>query len=129
MSPMNLRVVALAGGLALLAGCQAIEEDRAESTEQLLAAAGFQVKLANTPERQSHLKSLTQLKLVPHEQDGQVRYVFADAEGCKCLYAGDEKEYDAFQKLAAQQDIATEQQEAAEMNMNSAMDWGMWGPW
>jgi hypothetical protein len=124
------KVVAFSAGLGLvLASCQAIEKEEAQSTEQLLAAAGFQIKDADTPQRMAHLETLTQRKLVPHDQNGQVRYVYADAEGCKCLYVGDEKEYDAYQKLAAQQRTADEEQEEATMSMGGPMDWGMWGPW
>lgn len=129
MSFIRLQIGALLGSLMLLAGCQAIEEEEAQTTEQLLAAAGFQMKVADTPERLAHLKTLTQLQLVPHDRDGQVNYVFADAEGCKCLYVGNESEYDAYQKLAVQQRIADEKREAAAENMDAAMDWGMWGPW
>jgi hypothetical protein len=124
------RLVALSGGLALLlASCQAMQKEEAKSTEQLLAAAGFQIRQADTPARMTHLETLTQRKLVPHDQDGQMRYVYADALDCKCLYVGDEAEYDAYQKLAAQQRIADEEEEAATMNMDAGMDWGLWGPW
>lgn len=124
------RMVALSAGFALtIASCQAIEKEEAQSTEQLLAAAGFQIKQADTQQRMAHLETLTQRKLVPHDQNGQLRYVYADAEGCKCLYVGDEKEYDEYQKLAEQQRIADEEQEMATMSVGGPMDWEMWGPW
>lgn len=130
MVPHSWRVLASSAALALtLAGCQALEQEEAKSTEQLLAAANFQIKQADTPQRMTHLETLTQRKLVPHDQDGQIRYVYADADGCKCLYVGDEADYDAYQKLAAQQRIADEEQEAATLSVGGPMDWGMWGPW
>jgi hypothetical protein len=115
--------VAAGLGLALaLAGCQAIENEEAEDTEQLLAAAGFHMKEASTPEQLANLQAMTQRKVVLQEQDGETRYVYADAEDCKCVYVGSEKNYDEYQKLSIKQEIAQD-------NLDASMDWGMWGPW
>lgn len=117
------RAAVLASGLILaLAGCQAIENQEAQDTEQLLAAAGFDMKEATTPEQLANLRAMTQRKVVVHEQDNQPRYVYADAQDCKCVYVGNEKAYDEFQKLSVKQEIAEE-------NMDASLDWGMWGPW
>lgn len=112
----------------LLAGCAAMEAEQARSTEQLLAAAGFKIKLADTPEKLAHVKTLTQHKLVPHDNNGQVVYVYADATTCQCVYAGSEEAYQRYQQLALQKKIADDQRMAAEMNEDAAMNWGMWGP-
>jgi hypothetical protein len=118
-----VRAAMLTGALVwALAACQAIENEEAQSTEQVLAAAGFHIKQATTPQQIANLEALTQRKIVMHEQDGQTRYVYADAEGCKCVYVGDEKNYDEFQKLSIKQEIAQD-------NLDASMDWGMWGPW
>jgi hypothetical protein len=119
-------------GLALcaaLAGCAAIEEHEAQQTEQLLAAAGFQMRPADTPAKLADLERLQQHKLVRHERDGETTYVYADAAGCKCLYTGSQASYDQFQNLQAQEDIASQEMMAAEMNQQAAMNWEMWGPW
>ena len=108
-------------GIAL-AGCAAIEEREAVDTERLLAAAGFKMKLADNPERLAHLKTLTQLKVVPHDRNGKMYYVYADAAGCQCLYAGNQEDYQRYENLAVKQNIA-------QMNEAASMDWGMWGPW
>jgi hypothetical protein len=119
----GMRAVVLITGLALgLASCQAIENADAEDTEQLLAAAGFHMKEATTPEQLANLQNLTQRKIVTQEQEGQPRYVYADAEGCKCVYVGGEKNYDEYQKLSLKEEIAQE-------NLDASMDWGMWGAW
>jgi hypothetical protein len=110
------------GMMVLLAGCAAIEREDAEQTEQTLAAAGFQIKLADTPEKMAHLQTLTQHELVMHPADGAVRYIYADARFCQCLYAGDEQAYDAYQRLVQERRIA-------EMNEDAAMNWSLWGPW
>lgn len=125
-----VRQVALVALLTLIvSGCAALQNQQAMETERLLSAAGFQMKLADTPAKMAHLKSLTQRKLVPHERDGKTYYVYADATSCQCLYAGTEKAYQRYQKLAVQKQIAEDRLNAAEMNENAAMDWGMWGPW
>ena len=79
-----VRAALLTSGLVwVLANCQAIENEEAQSTEQVLAAAGFHMKEATTPQQLANLKAMTQRKIVIHDQDGQTRYVYADAEGCK----------------------------------------------
>jgi hypothetical protein len=108
-------------GIAL-AGCAAIEKSKATDTEQLLAAAGFKMKPADTPEKLAHLKTLTQLKVVPHERNGKMYYVYADAAYCQCLYAGNQEAYQRYENLIVTQNIA-------QMNEAASMDWGMWGPW
>jgi hypothetical protein len=118
-----MRAAVLITGLALsLASCQAIENADAEDTEQVLAAAGFNMKEATTPEQLANLQKMTQRKIVIQQQEGQPRYVYADAEGCKCVYVGGEKNYDQYQKLSLKEEIAQE-------NLDASMDWGMWGAW
>ncbi len=112
-----------------LAACAAIQNRDAIEMERLLAGSGFQMRLADTPQKLDHLKSMTQRKLVLHHHNDKIYYVYADATSCKCLYVGSEKAYDRYQKLALQKKIADEQRTAAEMNENAPMNWGMWGPW
>jgi hypothetical protein len=108
-------------GLAL-AGCAAIKKSEATNTEQLLAAAGFKMKMADTPEKLAHLTTLTQMKVVAHDRDGKPYWVYADAAYCKCLYVGDQEAYQRYENLLVKQNIA-------EMNEDAAMNWGLWGPW
>jgi hypothetical protein len=112
----------LTGLVWLVASCQAVENQEAQSTEQVLAAAGFQMKEATTPQQLANLEAMTQRKIVIHDQNGQPRYIYADAEGCKCVYVGGGKNYDAFQRLSVNQEIAQD-------NLDAPMEWGMWGPW
>jgi len=108
-----------------LAGCGGMQ---AKSTEQLLSASGFQMKMADTPQKQAHLQSLTQRKLVPHQRNNKVYYTFADAKSGQ-LYVGNAEAYQRYQAMAEQERIAEQERMAAEMNMDAAMDWDMWGPW
>lgn len=127
----RFRIAIAAAVAASLAACATIEASRAEDTEQLLAAAGFRMKPADTPEKLAHVQSLTQHKLVPHSNDGAILYVYADATTCRCVYAGSEEAYQRYQQLALQRQMAADQRIAAEMNEDAAMNWGMWGtgPW
>ncbi len=118
----------LLAAASLAAGCAAMRRAQAEDTEAVLVAAGFQMQPANTPDRMAHAQALTQDKLVAHLKDGQYFYVFADADGCKCLFVGDAAAYQRYQSLAVQKEIAEDQRAAAAMNENAAMDWGLWGP-
>ena len=91
--------------------------------ERSLAAAGFQMKFARTPEQTAKLQSLPQRKLTPVPgPDGKNRFVYADAEFCQCIYVGGAKAYERYQNLEVKQQIA-ENEEMASLN------WGVWGPW
>ena len=119
----------LAAFALALSACAAIQNQNAMDTERLLAASGFQMRLADTPDKLEHLKTLTQRKLVPHQHEGKLYYVYADATSCQCIYIGNEQAYQRYQNLALQKEIAEEQRMAAEMNANASMNWGLWGPW
>jgi len=103
----------------LLVGCN-------EETEQLLSAAGFEAKVADTPEKLAHLQTLDQQALVRHTKDGKNCYVYADAKQ-KCLYVGDEAAYQKFRALQVQMEVADENQMAAMENRAAAMRWEVWG--
>jgi len=122
-------MVILAASFLAFSACAAIQNQNAMDTERLLAASGFQMRLADTPEKLAHLQTLSQRKLVPHPHDGKVYYVYADAGYCQCVYIGNENAYQRYQQIAMQKEIADEQRMAAEMNANASMNWGLWGPW
>jgi len=125
----SLAAVALAIGVAI-AGCAAMREEAAHKKENLLAAAGFKMKPADTPEKLARVQAMPQLKMVARSgPQGQVGYTYADAQGCKCLYTGNAEQYAEYRRLALRQDAAEAQVEAAEANEAAAMDWGWWGPW
>lgn len=110
-------------------GCAAIRAHQTVETEQVLAAAGFQVKPADTAEKLAHLQTLTPRKVVRYTRDGQPQYVYADPETCKCLYVGDEQHYQKYQELSLQKQIADEQMSAAQTNWDASMNWGASDPW
>ena len=94
-----------------------------------LAASGFKMKLADTPQKMAALEGLPQRKLVPQQHAEKLYFYYADATSCKCLYVGSEKSYQKFENLAAQQKMAQDYRWAAQANMDARMNFGMWGPW
>ncbi|HQR53939.1 MAG TPA: hypothetical protein PLZ79_11765 [Burkholderiales bacterium] len=120
-------LVSIAGSLA--AGCAAIEKTNTAEEEHMLAASGFQMKLADTPERMKKVAAMPQRKFtkVPYK-DGTVRWIWADAQYCKCIYAGTEAAYGRYWKMAMNQAIATDEAQAA-MATDLYGDSGVWGAW
>ena len=105
-----------------MVGCAAMEKGTVESDEKMLSTAGFKMKPADTPGKIAHVQSMQQRKIITHEKNGIVYYAYADAEFCKCLYMGTQKNYAEYSKLRIQQSTA-------EMNETANMDWGPWGGW
>jgi len=117
----------------LLLSCAAIRSQDAQSTEELLSAAGFIMIPAETSEEFANLNSLTPLKVEFSVKDNKPLYWYADPYNCKCVYTGDQAAYDRYQRLRVDQNIADEEQETALMNEQAAYDPNMWGwlggPW
>lgn len=83
---MKVFVAIVIGGF--LSSCAMMKAQQSKETEQLLVTAGFKMKLADTPEKMAHLKTLTQYKIVAHQKDGKAYYIYADATNCQCFYWG-----------------------------------------
>ena len=128
MSNHRGRMVLLVAMLGAIGGCATVEQ-RTLGTEEVLSAAGFQMKLADTPERLTSLDTLPPRTLVPQTRDGEVYYVYADPKACRCLYVGTEAQYQEYQRLALQKELADKQLRAAQDNWNAAATWGAWGGW
>ncbi len=101
----------------------------AQDTENMLAAAQFNMKVADTPAKLANLKAMPQNRVVLHMKNGKNFYVYADAAGCQCVYVGNEAAFQNYQQMRIAKNIASEQLMAAEMNQQAMMDWGAWGPW
>ena len=96
----------------------------------MLAAAGFHVLPADTPARQAQLQSLTPLKMRFYPHNGKMHYWYADPYYCNCIYGGNEKAHDAYQRIKLQQQMASQQnlstqanEEAASQEYMNAMAW------
>ena len=116
--------------LAIAVGCA-----NTQQKESALVASGFKVITPNTPAQQAKLKTLKADKVSMVQKKGKMYYIFPDPANNRA-YVGGPKEYQAYKALRAQQKIATEKleaaemnQTAAEMNQDTAMNWGAWGGW
>jgi hypothetical protein len=119
---MTLVVLILAASVGLM-GYAAIQRSRARDTEQLLAATGFRMQLADTAEQQQQLTAIPAYRLVNGTKDGAAQYTYADPKNCKCVYVGGSKEYSAYQRLMKEQQIAQDRI----WTENDVMNWGRWG--
>jgi hypothetical protein len=116
------------GAAIFVAACQT-ESQMVVQREDNLAAAGFIVKPANTPERQQMLNRLPPHTFVQRVNGDVVHYVFADPLVCGCLYVGTQQAYNAYKLHQQQQNLADEQAMTAQSYSDAAWSWGAWGPW
>ncbi len=107
---------------ALAIGCASTKQ-----TESLLSAAGFKMMPATTPAQEAHLKTLPAGKVTVVVREGKTYFVYPDAKQ-NVLYVGQQAQYDQYQKLRLQNQMAEEQVEAAQANADAAFaPWGGWG--
>ncbi len=121
------RLLPLAIATALLTGCAAIEKAEHNNTENMLAAAGFKVIPANTPQRQSSLAALPPYKIQRQIRGNKVYYVYPDDQQ-NFAFIGDQAAYGTYQSMVAQQQISDQNLMAAQM-MTMPGVWPGWGYW
>jgi hypothetical protein len=97
--------------------------------EDNLAAAGFVVRPANTPERVTMLNRLPPHQFVQRTSGDTVHYVYADPLVCGCLYVGTQQAYNQYKLHQLQQHLADEQLMTAQSYSDAAWNWNAWGPW
>jgi len=109
----------------LVGGCATTRRHETRGTEDLLVAAGFKKKLADSPERAQQLRAMPALKIVSQSKDGHIVYGYADPYTCDCLYVGDQQAYAKYRSIALQKQRADERLEAEE---SASEEWDLWGP-
>jgi len=110
---------------AVLVATAACTTQAVQNKEDMLAAAGFTLVPANTPQRQASLATLPPDKFVRQVRGNNVLYTYADPTVCGCLYVGNQAAYGHYRENVFLRNLANEQQMTAEMHQ---MDWGAWGP-
>jgi len=114
-------------------GCAGIKEDKTQSTEELLSAAGFKMVPAQTPDDIKRLNALTPHRIEFSVRDNKPLYWYADPTECQCVFTGDQEAYGRYEKLRLASNIADQEEQTAIMNEDAAMEAGMWGwlggPW
>jgi hypothetical protein len=117
------RILSIIALLAAAGGCATTE-----STENLLVAAGFKVVTPKTAAQQQRLTALPPGKVSSLRKSGKTYYIFPDVANNQA-YVGGPKQYQAYQKLRLEKQMADEKLEAAEMDMDASMEWDAWGGW
>jgi hypothetical protein len=115
-------------GVGAIMGCQSQSAIVTEH-EDNLAAAGFIVRPANTPERQAMLNRLPPHQFVQRMNGDTVHYIYADPLVCGCLYVGTQQAFNQYKFHQQQQNLANEQLMAAQAYSDAAWNWDAWGPW
>ncbi len=121
-----LGLLIVSGG-SLLA-CQSTRQATMH-VEGTLAAAGFTVRPANTPEREAVLDTLPPGRLAWFQHGDTINYVYADPLVCKCLYVGTQDAYETWRSTAQPRSLTQERPVAARAYPSAAWNWGTWGPW
>lgn len=114
--------------IGVLAACETPSQ-RVARHEDHLAAAGFIVRPANTPERQAMLRRMPANHFVRRTRGDDTHYVYADPLVCGCLYVGTQQAYDLYKRDQEQRRLADEQQMTADTYSDAAWNWNTWGPW
>ncbi len=97
------------------------------TTEQFLAAAGFQKMVADSPAKAAHLERLTPARrMVAHRRAGRLYYLYADPEVCKCLYVGTAEQYQLALEKRRESDELVAMQEHLDYDTGT---WDLWAPW
>jgi hypothetical protein len=118
-------IFAVAAATLFVAGCA---EMGSGNTTSLLTAAGFRARTPQTPKQQELYASLPPYTVEHATVKGRAFYVYKD-EKAGVAYVGHEAEYQRYQQLCIQQQIAQNYYMAAEMNSFYARGWcGAWGP-
>ena len=85
----------LAPGLFMaLAGCTGKHVNKTLHAEEALAAAGFQLKMADTPAKIERISGIPQKRVVWAMIKDREFNLWADAAGCRCYYKGTRQNYE-----------------------------------
>jgi hypothetical protein len=117
---------AIVVGTALAVAACATPQQQVSQKEDLLAAAGFQVRPADSPHRVAAMKMLPANKFVTKVVNGNLVYLYADPLVCGCVYFGTQQNWDAYRQEVLAKQLADQAQMTAIMNQE-AWDMGPWG--
>src|ERR1051325_6139091 len=126
-SQSNVILILAAAVTSLFAGgCAGVGSG---NTTSLLSAAGFRVRTPQTPKQQQIYAALPPYQVQRATVPGKgTFYVYKD-EKAGVAYVGREQEYQHYQQLAIQQQIAQNYYTAVAMDRAAAYGWyGAWGP-
>jgi hypothetical protein len=90
---LGILMILAAGLLISIAGCGGKPVNKTLQAEEALAAAGFQLKMADTQGKFKHISRIPQKRVVRAMVGNREIYLWADAEGCRCYYTGTHHNY------------------------------------
>src|SRR6516165_1055550 len=112
--------------LALIAGCATTTSTQDQAN--MLVAAGFKTITPKTPAQQQKLQQFQAGQVAQIQKNGRTYYIVADPPR-NVVYVGGPIEYQAYQQLRAQRQLAQESLQTAAIYQDASMDWGTWGGW
>ena len=124
---VSIMMIAATALLALIAGC-ATTTTSTQDQANMLVAAGFKTISPKTSAQQQKLQQLQTGQVAQIQKNGRTYYIVADPPR-NVVYVGGPTEYQAYQQMRAQRQLAQENLQTAEMYQDAAMDWGTWGGW
>ncbi len=111
----------------LSAGC-ASTQTSTQNRESMLVASGFKVITPKTAAQKQKLQNLPPGKVTMIQKKGKSYYIFPDPAHNQA-YVGGPTEYGAYQAARADNKLAKESLEQAEMYQDASMEWSVWGGW
>lgn len=87
--------------ICLLSGMAMIRKNKAIEQEQILSSSGFHMERADTPDELAKIAAMPQRKLVAKKLGNKIEWSYADSKYCKCVFTGNEKEYQRFKGEAS----------------------------
>ena len=85
--------------------CTITPEATGDQVENMLVAADFKFKTADTPQQMERMQALPQGRFIRHQAGGEVSYLYADVAGCKCVWRGDKAAYSRYKELARERKV------------------------
>src|SRR5216683_2910014 len=89
LTSVGVRILIVSAVLSM-AGCASYAQRYAQANEEGLKAAGFEKRLADTPEKLAYVQRLTQRRILVYKWQGRLYYAWPDARFCQCIYVGKE---------------------------------------
>jgi len=94
----------------------------------MLVASGFKVITPKTAAQKQKLQNLPPGKVTMVRKNGKTYYIFPDPAHNQA-YVGGPKQYEEYQQLRAENKLAKENVEMADMYQDASMEWSVWGGW
>jgi hypothetical protein len=94
----------------------------------MLVASGFKMITPKTAAQKQKLQKLPPGKVTMVQKAGKTYYIFPDPANNQA-YVGGPRQYRQYQAMRADNKLAKESLETAEMYQDASMEWSVWGGW